>query len=131
MMSQIINLHIPSEEVALGRSSNARLCFLSSEVTESRFKMQSMTPQACACEGGGQQRIKRHGRRVARASLDMEKDIIRLKKCLHRETKGEPRHGASGWPNANLRVIAVGNVGKLCRGEVTDCRQGPGGANRH
>lgn len=95
--------------------------------------MQSMTLQACTCKGGGEQRIKCHRRHVARASLDIEKDIIRLKKCLHRETKGEPRHGASGLPNANFRVIAVDNrcAGKLCLGEVTNSRQGPSGANRH
>lgn len=77
--------------------------------------MQSMTLQACTCKGGGEQRIKCHWRHVARASLDIEKDIIRLKKCLHRETKDEPRHGASGLPNVNFRVIAVDN---RCRGKL-------------
>lgn len=83
--------------------------------------MQSMTLQGCMGTGGGERRITCHWRHVARASLDIEKDIIRLKKCLHRETKGEPRHGVSGLPNASFRVIAADNrcAGKPCLGEVT------------
>lgn len=132
-MDQIINLCILSaQRVRLIVEKLKCSTILSSEVTENRFKMQSVTLQACTCKGGGDQRIKCHWQHVARASLDIEKDIIRLKKCLHRETKGEPRHSTSGLPNTNFRVIAADNrcTGKLCLGEVMNSRQGKSGSNR-
>lgn len=71
-----------------------------------------------AAKGGGEAATRSRGRGARAAALDMERDIIRLKKCLPTQTKGEAGWERRDCPTRAPEALLGQQLGRQGQGPV-------------